>query len=329
MDKLFDSHWALRITALVLAVVLFFYVQSLRTDGKESSASIETDILVDVPLEVYYDKDNLIVTGLPATVDVKIEGPMSVVVQTKRMRDYKVFVDLNSLLIGEHSVTIQTENFSDKLDVKVEPATIKILLEERVTQEFKVEPELNSRLIAEDFVLDSMEANPARVMITGAKSVIDSISYVKATVKSDGSIRESFGLQSNVIVLNRDLNKLDVAIEPLEVEVKVNVKPYTREIPIRLETTGEARDVEVNTVSLSQETIVVTGAKSILDALTEITAQINLEDIEDSGDYEVKFLLPEGVKPLSDKPVTIKADVTIANALNENVIDGDSARNLD
>lgn len=329
MDKLFDSPWALRITALVLAVVLFFYVQSLRTDGKEPDGSIETDILLDVPLEVYYDEDNLIVTGLPATVDVKIEGPMTHVVQAKLMKDYKVFVDLNSLLIGEHSVTILTENFSDKLDVTVEPATVKVVLEERVTQEFKVEPELNNRLIAEDFVLDSMEANPARVMITGAKSVIDSISYVKATVKSDGNIRESFSLQSNVIVLNRDLNKLDVTIEPEAVEVKVNVKPYTREIPIVLETTGEARDREINNLSLSQKTIVVTGAKSLIDAIAEITAQINLEDINDSGDYEAKLFLPEGVKLLSEKPVTVKADVTIANALNEDEIDGDSARNID
>lgn len=329
MDKLFDSHWALRITAIVLAVVLFFYVQSLRTDGKEPNNSIETDILLDVPLEVFYDKDNLIVTGLPATVDVKIEGPTAVVVQTKLMKDYKVFVDLNSLLIGEHNVPILTENFSDKLDIKIEPASINVVLEERITQEFKVEPELNNRLIAEDFVLDSMEANPARVMITGAKSVIDSISYVKATVKSEGNIRESFSLQSNVIVLNRDLNKLDVTIEPQAVEVKVNLKPYTREIPIILETIGDATDMEVNALSLSQGTIVVTGAKSTLDAITEITAQINLEDIKDSGDYEVKLLLPEGVKLLSDKPVKVKADVTIANRLSEEESDGESARNID
>ena len=327
MDKLFDSPWALRITALVLAGVLFFYVQSLKTDGKESD-SIETDILLDVPLEVYYDEDNLIVTGLPETVDVKIEGPSSVILQAKLKKDYKVFVDLSSLVIGEHNVPIVTENFSDKLDVKVEPASVNVVLEERVTQEFKVEPELNNRLIAEDFVLDSMEANPARVMITGAKSVIDSISYVKATVKSEGNISESFSLQSIVIVLNRDLNKLDVTIEPQAVEVKVNVKPCTREIPIVLETIGESKDMEVNALSLSQGSIVVTGAKSTLDAIKEITAQINLEDIKDSGDYEVKLLLPEGVKLLSENPVTVKADVTLANLI-DNTIDGSSARDLD
>ena len=326
MDKLFDSHWALRITALILAVVLFFYVQSLRTDGKESSTSIETDILVDVPLEVYYDEDNLIVTGLPETVDVKIEGPIQLIMETKLKRDYKVFVDLNSLLIGEHSVTIQTENFSDKLDVTIEPASIKIVLEERVTQEFKVEPELNSRLIAEEFVLDGMEVSPSRVMITGAKSVIDSISYVKATVKSEDSIRESFSSNSSVIVLNRDLNKLDVKIEPEAIEVKVKVKPYTREIPLVLETSGEASDVEINNLSLSQETIVVTGAKSILDAITEITAQVKLDEINESGNFEVKILLPEGVKTNSNKPVYVKADVTVANAENESVIQVDSAR---
>src|SRR5690606_7067041 len=88
MDKIFDSHWALRITALILAVSLFFYVQSLSNDNKESNSNIQADILVDVPLEVYYDDTNLIVSGLPETVDVKIEGSMQLVMQTKILKDY-------------------------------------------------------------------------------------------------------------------------------------------------------------------------------------------------------------------------------------------------
>ncbi len=318
MDKIFDSPWALRITSLIFAVALFFYVQSLLTnDKRESDSSLEADILFDVPLEVDYDEKNLIVTGLPETVDIKIEGPTQSVVLAKRLKDYKAFVDLKSLLIGEHSVTIQTENFSEKLTVTVDPKIVHITIEERVTQEFRVEPELNSRQIADNYVLDSMEVTPQRVMITGAKSVIDSISYVKATVKVEESIQESFKQESNVVVLNKDLNKLDVVIEPQRVEVSVNVKPYTKEIPLVLEATNvnEESEIDISNFTLLQDKVEVTGPKQILDALTEVIAQIDFGTITSSGEFEVTLLLPEGVKKMTGDAVLVRA--TLPNIRND------------
>ncbi len=318
MDKLFDSPWVLRITALALSVLLFFYVQSLITDKNQSNTTTQADILTNVPLEVYYDDDNLIVTGLPETVDVKIEGPETLVVQAKILKDYKVFVDLNPLFIGEHSVTIQAENFSEKLNVTVDPGMVKISIEERVTQEFKVEPEINSRQIAEDFVLDGTTATPARVLISGAKSIIDSISYVKASVKVDDSIRDSFEQESNVIVLNKDLSKLDVSIEPQKVNVGVNVKAYTKEVPLKIETIGELNEnITLNSLTLAQEMITVTGVKSIVDKLTDITVQINLEELQTSGSYEGIMVLSDGIKATSQDPVLVEADVTAANEADE------------
>ncbi len=308
MDKIFDSPWALRITSLILAVALFFYVQSIMNDGKDTNSTLQADIIVDVPLEVYYDETNLIVSGLPDTVDIKIEGPTTAVMQTKLLKDYKAFVDLNSLLIGEHSVTIQTENFSEKLTVTVDPKIVHITIEERITQEFRVEPEMNSRQIADNFVLDSMEVTPQRVMITGAKSVIDSISYVKASVKAEERIQESMKQETNVVVLNKDLNKLDVVIDPQRVEVSINVKPYTKEIPLVLETTNSAEESEINVndLKLLQATVEVTGAKQVIDALTEIVAQIDLSAITSSGEYEVTLLLPEGVSKFKDDAVLVE-----------------------
>ena len=327
MEKFFDSHWALRITALLLACALFFYVQSTGSNGKETSSSLETDMITAVPLEVYYDEDNLIVTGLPETVDVQIEGPMQVVAQAKLLKDFKVFVDLDTLLIGEHSVPIETEGFSDKLKVTIDPATVKISIEERVTQEFRVEPEINKRLIADGFVLDTMEANPARVVVTGAKSVIDSISYVKANVKSDGNISESFSLKSNVIVLNRDLNKLDVVIDPQSVEVTVNVKPYTKEVALTLETVGTSTDVEINNLELLTKQVVITGTKTLVDSINEIVAEVNLDTIKNSGNYETTLKLVDGISVISETPVLVKADVTVTSSSVEDAIENDGANN--
>lgn len=142
MDKLFDSHWALRVVALILAILLFFYAKAQLDSGQSTGINPEMDIITDVPLEAYYDSENLIVSGLPETVDVKIEGPRQLVLEAKLRKDFKVFVDLNSLLIGEHTVTIQHENLSEKLDVTIDPKVVDIVIEEKVTKEVSVDPNL-------------------------------------------------------------------------------------------------------------------------------------------------------------------------------------------
>ncbi|MEO4055073.1 CdaR family protein [Solibacillus sp. CAU 1738] len=311
MDKLFDSYWLIRLTALLLALSLFLYVKAENSANSDSSTSQETDIIKNVELEVYYDAENLIVTGLPKTVDVTIKGPVQLVKQAKLLKDFKVFVDLNSLLIGEHRVTIQQENFSPKLEVSIDPGMVDIVIEEKVTQEFRVEPEMNSRLIAEDYILKSKIAEPTHVYVTGAKSVIDSISYVKATVKSDSGINKSFEQQANVKVLDRDLNKLDVTIQPDVVKVKVEINEYSRDLPLTIKQTGTLQDgVTIDKMTVEPAKLTVYGPKAILDAKNEIIVEFDVSQLVESGSYEAKVKVPDGASKLSAETVTIHADVT-------------------
>ncbi|NLY79676.1 MAG: hypothetical protein GX072_07235 [Lysinibacillus sp.] len=311
MDKIFDNIWVLRITAFILAILLFFYVKAEMTDKKETTSNSNVDIITDVPLEVYYDSENLIVTGLPETVDVTIEGPMQIVFRTKLQKDFKVFVDLNSLLIGEHRVTIQHENFSPKLDVTIEPSEVDIIIEEKVTQQFKVDPEINNRLIADGYILKSMTAEPSEVIITGAKSVIENISYVKATVTSQEGIKESFTQEANVKVLDNNLNKLDVFIEPEKVNVTVEVIEYSRNIPVTLLRTGTPREgVIVHQLVTDTEYVELFGPKSIIDSLESLVVEFDVSEIESSGNYEVPLELPAGATKLSEETIVVRANVT-------------------
>jgi len=311
MDKLFDSPWILRITALVLAVLMFFYVKSLLGEGITSTTNNHVDILTDVPLEAYYDSDNLIVTGLPETVDVTIEGPMQIVLNTKLKKDFKIFVDLNSLLIGEHRVKIRTEAFSDKLAVKVNPEYITVSIEEKVTAELPIDPEMNSSLINDSYVLNSMVAEPSTVFVTGAKSVISSINYVKATVTGNPGIDRSFEQDAEVKVLDNKLNKLDVAIEPVKVKVKVNLVEYHRDVPIRIQQVGTPMEgVTINRLTSTTPSVQVYGPKSIIDGLTELVVEFDVSKIENPGQYEVNLPVPNGVTKLSANNVLVQASVT-------------------
>ena len=311
MDKLFDSPWMLRLTALFLAAALFLYIQTEDNRAADSGSSNETDVITNVPLEVYYDSDSLFVTGLPETVDVKISGPKAIVLTTKLEKDYKLFVDLNSLLIGEHSVTIQQENFSEKLNVSIEPKIVNVTIEEKITEQFRIEPEMNKSLVAEDFIVNRMSAEPTKVAITGAKSVIDNISFVKATITGEKGLKESFEQDATVKVLDRDLNKLDVRVNPDKVKVKVEINEYSREVPITLKEIGESVEgLTIEKLSSEPSRITVYGPKAAVDALEEVIVEVSREKITESGSYDFSIPLPTGATKLSQDKLTVYAEVS-------------------
>lgn len=324
MDKLFDSPWILRLAALVLSGLLFIYVQYSTDETGGAGSSIETDLITNVPLEVYYDADNLHVTGVPETVDVKISGPMQIVTKTKLSDDYKVFVDLSSLLIGEHRVTIQHENFSNKLDVIIDPGSINIVIEELIAEEFRVEPEMNTRIVDENHIVKGMTTDPSRVSISGAKSVVESISYVKATVTGEKGISETFDQEATVKVLDRDLNKLDVTINPEKVKVHVEVNEYSKELPIKIKSRGTLKEgVVIGNLSADPHMVTVYGQRTAVDALTEIVAELDVSTIEDSGSYDAKLLLPTGATKLSKEKIIIHADV-VKTATEQSAVEEES-----
>lgn len=310
MDKLFDSPWALRIIAIVLALALFFYVKTETDTDRTANTSPDVAVLYNVPLEVYYDDETLMVTGLPETVDVTISGSSPIIAQTKNTQDYKVFVDLNSLMIGEHHVPIKAEGFSEKLDVSIEPNSVSIVIEERVTKEFKVEPEMSKRLLAEDYVLTDMTASPSTVKVTGAKSVMESISYVKATVTGEQGLKAPFEQEANVKVLNAELSRLDVAVEPAKVNVEVEIEEYSRDLPITIKQTGQLKEgISLKRIFAEPEKVKVYGKKGLIDELEELVVEFDVSDLEESGSHEVTVKLPEGAT-LQQGTITIHAEVT-------------------
>ncbi|CEA05944.1 YbbR-like protein [Metalysinibacillus saudimassiliensis] len=310
MDKMIDSPWVLRITSLALAILLFFSVRSEINSNERLAVNEQEDVIRDVPVEVYYDTDNLIVTGIPSVVDVRIKGPMQDVLKVKASRDFKVFIDLNRLLIGEHKVKLQYENISRKLDVELDPATVDIKIEERVTKEFKVEAEMNRQTIAEGFVLKGLNVTPPNVFITGAKSTIDSISYVKATVAGDNS-KEHFTQNADVRVLDKELNKLDVEVNPKTVKVDIDISEYSRDVPITLTQKGKPKSgLQIDDMKAEQRFITVYGTKSIVDAITTIEVPVDVAKFTESKTYNVPITKPEGISKLGADAIKVKVQIS-------------------
>ncbi len=324
MDKLMDSPWFLRIMALLLAFLMFFTVKASDDLNSSSDSGTITETIEDVALEVYYDDTNLIVSGLPETVDLTISGPTSVVQTTRQLKDFTLFVDLRNLDIGEQRIAIQTENLSEQLRVQMDPAFVDIHIEERVSQEFPIDPELNERLLAEGFVLESMEADPAFVTVTGAKSVIDSISFVKATITGETGLNKSFETEARVRVLANDLTKLEnVTIEPETVQVIVDIQEFSKEVPVSLNRSGVTpAGITINSLKSSMEKVRVYGPKSIIDEIDVLSVEVAIGDITATDTtLDVKLPLPKGTTSTDPEKITVEANITVEDDGSEDVID--------
>lgn len=313
MDKMMDSPWFLRITALLLAMLLFLTIKSDEENLNAATNGNMTDIIRDVPVEVYYDDENLVVTGVPKTVDMTIEGPTSLVQSAKQLQDFTVFVDLRTLNMDEHNVMLQVENVSDKLEVTLDPSYIEVNIEEKITREMRVDAEFNERLLAENFIVTGMKTDPERVLITGARSVIESISFVKATVGGEQGLNKTFTQEASVKVLDKDLSKLNVTIEPAQVDVTIAMEEYSREVPIDLRQIGPPKEgVVINDLTPSFGYVRVYGNRAVVDALDAIKVDVDVSKLEESKELTLKIPVPKGASRVSESQLEVLVDVTPA-----------------
>lgn len=326
MDKFMDSPWFLRLTALALALSLFFSVRADQEKSSLANVGDSMDIIRDVPVEVFYDNENLVVTGVPETVNMTISGPTNLVQSAKLLKDFALKVDLRSMPMGRHTVQIQTENISNKIDVKLDPATIEVDIEEKITQSFRVDPEMNDKLLAEDYELVKMEVNPSTIEVTGAKSIVDSISFVKVSVTGDNGIDKSFEQKGRVRVLDRDLNKLNVSIEPEEVTVKVDVEAYHKEVPISVKQKGKTKEgISVNSLTTDEKMVTLYGPRKTVDAIDQVNVDVDVSELSGSGKQSIELPKPKGVLKMSVDKVNVNIDVKVSSEGGKDTTEDDKS----
>jgi YbbR domain-containing protein len=159
----------------------------------------------------------------------------------------------------------------------------------------------------------SYEVEPKVVTITGAKSLINSIGYVKATIAGEQGINKSFEQEASVRVLDKDLNKLDVTVDPKTVQVRVKVEEYSKEVPLALMEKGTPKQgVTINKLTTNVQNIKLYGPRTVLDKIEKLFVDVDVSKIEDSGEFDVKLTVPDGVTKMSLDKIKVVGDVTPA-----------------
>ncbi|WP_100013035.1 YbbR-like domain-containing protein [Lentibacillus sediminis] len=303
MDNWFNSKWFVRVISLVFAVLLYVFVsvEINNTENNDDNAapgnSDEMQTLEEVPVNIRIDSENYIVSGVPETVSVTLGGTTGILTATVIQQNFDVYVDLQGLEAGEHTVEIQ-HDINNDLEVYIEPKTIEVTIEERASEEFQVTADFfNEDQMADGYELGEYQVTPETVTITSSQRVIDRIGMVKVYVNLDGVGDAINNREVPVNVYDSQGNELNVQVEPENVEVSAEVENPSKTVPVSVATTGELPEgYEVSSITSGTEEVEIFARTSILEGIEEVTTEeIDLSEVTESGTIEASLALPDGV----------------------------------
>ena len=318
MDKFLNNRWAVKIIALLLALLLYVAVNNNQAPtpkkpGESFFPTSTTDeaTLTDIPVKAYYDEANYVVTGVPQTVNVTIKGSTSAVKKARQTKNFEIYADMNKLKTGTHKVELKAKNVTDGLTISINPSVTTVTIQEKTAESFPVEVEYyNKSKMKKGYTPQQPIISPKNVQITGSKNVIDNISLVKASVNLENA-NETIEKEVKVTVYDKDGNALPVDVEPSVIKVTVPVASPSKKLPFKIERKGSLPDgVSVASIDSNPSEVTVYGPQDVLDSLEFIDGvSLDLGKIDKDTDINADIPLPKGVTKVSPEKITLHVKV--------------------
>jgi len=216
-EKLLEN-WFLKLTAIVLALILWLFIQGDPGRLTPVEASVE-------------------IQGLPGDMEITSELPRSVQVTIRGARqELKCVIDLQDTKEGENIIPLRdyiksTRGLAVEVS-RVDPSQITLMLEKTVSKEVAVSVPVEGDP-ADGFDIYEKILNPDRVTITGPQSRVTQIEEISTEVVDINDRRQS----ANFLVrLNLgDGNIRSSLSNPVEVEIRIgpNRQDYTvKDVPL-------------------------------------------------------------------------------------------------
>ncbi|MDK6863561.1 CdaR family protein [Nosocomiicoccus ampullae] len=308
-----ESKPGILFVSLILALFMFASANKIFEDFNlfGQSGGNNTITIENVPVELKYDEEEYYVTGAQKTVQVNFSGTPSKLKQIQATDNFNVILDLRNYELGEFEVTYEVEGIPEDVTATVLPKKTMVSIQNLVEQTFEVQAEVNESRLSSNYTIESITTDPEVVTVRGGEDDMARIQYVRAMISGTEKITDAIRESAEVSVFDGVYNKLDVVIEPQKVAVDIKVKENSKEVPVYLNVVGSLKSgYQLDGISLENETITIYGPQDMLDEIVGVEAEINLEDIDQSGSFNVSLSLPSNIQ--KTEPANVKAEVKIS-----------------
>lgn len=325
-ENFLSKNNTLLFISLAMAILIFVAIDQKIVTYSESSA----EVLTAKTINVLYDEDNYVVEGVPETVDITLIGSKADLYIAKQSPTSAVTIDLWGLKPGTHKVDIKSEQANSSIKYSVNPSVATVIIYEKVTDTKTLSVDiLNQDSLDQKYIIDSVNTDTSQAVIKGASYKVEKVATVKALVDVKSLPKFELGkkitVSSTLRAYDEEGNVVDVEISPSKVNVDMLISSPSKEVPIKIQTTGKViynmgiSNFLINNASNSNITIY--GPSDILSTIEYIPVNIDVEGLTKSTQFKVELEKPTGVKYMSMNSVTIDVNLSndISNVNIENV----------
>lgn len=287
------------------------------------SAVLSTDPTVTrslpqpVTLEIEGLSDELtLIDPLPNTVNVTLRAPQSVWDRISFQPNLvHAWIDLSNLEDGEHELNVNVRvGVTPYHVVRVVPEKVTIRLEKVESKTFAV----NINVVGEPalgYQRGSLSISPDRVLVSGAKSLVERVASVYGEMDINGAADSQ---KRAIRVKTLDENGVEVEgikITPDTVSVNqmITLLGGYRNVVVKVVTKGELEDgYWLTNITVSPPNVIVFSADpQIVEALPGYveTETVDLSGLSDDVDLRVSLKLPAGVELAGEESVLVRLNI--------------------
>ena len=323
-----DIGW--KLLSLAIAVALWFMVinteNPLETRSYTASVQIQNE-------ESLFERGYVVVNGdeINSTrVMVRLRGQrLALDTLSQSNTQVQAIVDLSNVIYSYNGEPVSVpvnivipsvvNNSFEILSKSVQSVTVDI--QPYINKDFTVKPVVNYSDESSGELINAV-TSPSTITAYGAKSVINSIAEVRASVTPEvlendmvmTAVPTAYDAEGNVVN--------NVTFSSSELSVKISMDDM-KSVRIAVDTTGRpAEDYQVTGLYLSPETIDVAGSEEALSGISVI----RLPDIDIAGmdsniikTFDIGDYLPDGVRIVGGTD-TVTATVTLERNEEKNIV---------
>ncbi|MGM9910449.1 MAG: YbbR-like domain-containing protein [Lacticaseibacillus absianus] len=315
MQKFYDKPWFYKLFSLILAIVLVAFVDNTQVNVNNQSKVQETASTkqaINMALQVSVDADKYYVTGYPSKVKVTLEGSNALVTSTVNTQNFRVYIDLSKLSVGEHKVPIKVSGLPSQLSYKLSQKYTTVNIQKRKSRTMAVQIGYNKNAVAKGYDIGTATVKPETVEVTGALSEVKRIDRIQAQLTVPNASSHTIRRNVMLVALDSKGRQLNVVINPSTATVTLPISVSKKTVKLKLNA-ANGSSKKVYSLTAKQDQVTIYGQKKALDKIKSLTLNVDLTNIKSSTTRSYRLPVPSGVAWVDPSSVDVRISVSDAD----------------
>lgn len=324
MKTLITNNLGIKILALFIAFGMWVFVAASANNIAKFPGSI--------PVKAVNLNPSLVAIYDTKEVSIKLSAESSTWSQLSS-DDFTAFMDLSGLSAGTYDIKVTVSaNQQGVQIVEVSPDTIMVRVETIEQKEVPINAVISGQA-ADGRTAGNVDFTPEKAVISGPKSVIDTIGNVSAEITLAGE-SDNFSRTVSIRALNDKGEAIsNVTISPSEAaaEIKIVKAGNNKTVGVKVVTSGfPASGYYISNIVSEPSTIDIIGEDSALRQVQSIETQsIDVTNLSEVLVKSVALNLPSGVSLQKDVNQKIKVTISFAgSSVTKEIIPNITTSNL-